>query len=126
MGHQCRRFVFCLLFILKKNHFRLNGDRFSTTGHWLFTELLMPALINGAKNGSDKCARVITTSSSSAYVCNKVDYATLRDGPKRRKMGTEALYNQSKFVRLIIAALVSVDVDIQFFSDREMQLLQRK
>lgn len=56
----------------------------------------MPALCSGA--GSDHHARVITTSSSMALV-GKIELDTIRDGPTRRKMSSEAMYSQTKLVR---------------------------
>lgn len=67
-------------------------------GHWLFTELLMPALLRAAENAPDKKARVITTSSAGSYL-GKLDFGLLRDEPGRKKIGTQGLYAQSKFVR---------------------------
>lgn len=71
----------------------------NVVGHWYFTELLMPALIAGVQSSPDHHARVVTTSSSGAYLAT-VDFDTLKDGPIRRaKMDPLALYVQSKFVR---------------------------
>ncbi|KAI0733254.1 hypothetical protein C8Q72DRAFT_881274 [Fomitopsis betulina] len=72
----------------------------SVIGHFLFTELLMPALCSGA--GSDHHARVITTSSSMALV-GKIELDTIRDGPTRRKMSSEAMYSQTKLANAIVA-----------------------
>lgn len=71
-------------------------------GHFLFTELLMPALIEGAKSTPDHHARIVTTSSSGAYA-NTLRYDTLTssDLAARKKYGTHALYFQSKFVRTL-------------------------
>lgn len=66
-------------------------------GHWLFTELLMPAILAASAASSDK-PRVITTSSSGAYFTSKFRYDTFRDGPERRKLSSAQLYAQSKFV----------------------------
>lgn len=67
-------------------------------GHFLFTELLMPALIAGKDTSPDKHARVITTSSAGAYP-GSLHWDTFKDDPARRKMTTYSLYYQSKFVR---------------------------
>ena len=64
---------------------------------FLFTELLMPALIAGAKTSPDHHARVVTVSSVGAYM-QTLDWDTFRDGPARRKLSTEDLYYQSKHV----------------------------
>ena len=71
----------------------------NVVGHWYLTELLMPALLSGAKTSPDKHARVITTASSGAYL-DTLHFETFRDGPARRKMSTEALYYQTKHVSL--------------------------
>ena len=69
----------------------------NVVGHYYFTELLLPALLAGVKSSPDAHARIITTSSSSAYL-STLDWDTFQDGVARRKMSTESLYNQSKFV----------------------------
>ena len=66
-------------------------------GHFYLTELLMPALLAGAATSPDGHARVITTSSSGAYL-GRLPFDAFRDGPARQKMTTEALYYQSKLV----------------------------
>ena len=68
-----------------------------STGHHYFTKLLLPILISTAKNTNSK-TRVVTTSSSAHLLSTKVDYETLRDGPKRKSLGRLHLYEQSKFV----------------------------
>ena len=69
----------------------------NVVGHFYFTELLMPALLAGVKTSPDKHARVITTSSSGAYL-DIIHFDTFKDGPERKKMSTEALYYQTKHV----------------------------
>ncbi|TCD68604.1 hypothetical protein EIP91_010395 [Steccherinum ochraceum] len=71
-------------------------------GHFLFTELLIPALAAGAKSSPDHHSRVITTSSAGALL-DTVDFQTLKDGPARRRRYTEQLYNQSKFLNVVVA-----------------------
>ncbi|THG95971.1 hypothetical protein EW026_g5779 [Hermanssonia centrifuga] len=68
-------------------------------GHFFFTELLMPALFAGVKSSPDGHARVVTTSSSAAYL-DTLHPETFRDHPKRKKMGSKGLYFQSKFMAL--------------------------
>ncbi|KAH9916059.1 uncharacterized protein B0H18DRAFT_843808, partial [Fomitopsis serialis] len=51
-------------------------------GHFLFTELLMPALLAGAQSSPDHHARVIMTSSSGAML-GGIDLDSVRDGPAR-------------------------------------------
>ena len=66
-------------------------------GPFYFTKLLIPALIAGVASSPDHHTRVVTTSSSSAYI-DTINWDTLKDTPQRRKASTETLYNQSKFV----------------------------
>ncbi|KAH8086594.1 NAD(P)-binding protein [Cristinia sonorae] len=71
-------------------------------GHFLFTELLVPALAAGAASSPDQHSRVITVASS-ASLLNTVNFDTLKDGPVRRQHSTESLYNQSKFLNVVVA-----------------------
>ena len=73
----------------------------NVVGHWYLTELLMPALLAGVKTSPDQHARVVTTASSGAYL-NTLHWDTFKDTPARRKMSTEALYYQSKHVRVLV------------------------
>ncbi|KAI0961006.1 hypothetical protein AcV7_000228 [Taiwanofungus camphoratus] len=75
-------------------------------GHFLFTELLMPALIAGKDTSPDKHARVITTSSAGAYP-GSLHWDTFKDDPARRKMTTYSLYYQSKFANVVVARQVA-------------------
>lgn len=68
------------------------------TGHFYFTQLLLPALIKGAASSLDGRSRVVNTTSFALYF-GSLDFVTFRDGPARVKKGTADLYNQSKFVR---------------------------
>ena len=74
-------------------------------GHFLFTELLMPALFAGAQSSPDHHARVITTSSSAAML-GHIDFASIRDGPARKRRSKEALYGQSKLVSCVSCRLL--------------------
>lgn len=71
-------------------------DRFLYAGHHFFTQLLLPALLSATASSGEK-ARVVTVSSSAAYI-GSIDFDTLIDGHKRRKMQSEGLYCQSKLV----------------------------
>ncbi|EPS94683.1 NAD-binding protein [Fomitopsis schrenkii] len=92
----------------------------NVVGHFLFTELLMPALFAGAQSSSDHHARVVTTSSSAA-MCGHINFATIRDGPARRRYSKEALYAQSKLANVVVSreiakrygdqGIVSISVD---------------
>ncbi|KAH9929195.1 NAD-P-binding protein [Fomitopsis serialis] len=75
-------------------------------GHFLFTELLMPALLAGAQSSPDHHARVITTSSSGAML-GGIDLDSVRDGPARRRYSKESLYGQSKLGNVIVAREVA-------------------
>lgn len=66
-------------------------------GHFYLTELLMSALKAGVRSSPDHHTRVVTTSSSGAYV-GTLRFDTFRDGPARRRLSTESLYFQSKLV----------------------------
>lgn len=59
----------------------------------------MPALFRGKASSPDGRARIITTSSASAYL-STLQWGTFKDGQARRKLSKYALYNQSKFVRV--------------------------
>lgn len=67
-------------------------------GPWLFTELVMPALLRVREINPLAKARVITTSSISAYIVNEVHYDLIKDSPARRKKSAMDLYNHTKFV----------------------------
>lgn len=67
-------------------------------GHAHLTLCLLPALLAGAKSSSDGKARVINTASNAATLIDKIDFDTIRDGPKRQKLGRVNLYHQSKLV----------------------------
>ena len=55
-------------------------------GHFLFTQLLLPALLEGVKTSPDGHARVVVTSSSVAYL-DTIHWDTFRDGKARRRKG---------------------------------------
>lgn len=69
----------------------------NVVAHFYLTELLMPALLAGVASSPDRHARVVTTTSSAAYL-GKLRYDTLKDGPARMKSSRDALYTQSKLV----------------------------
>ncbi|KAG8929605.1 hypothetical protein FRC01_004065 [Tulasnella sp. 417] len=72
-------------------------------GHSHFTLCLLPALLEGTKSSPDGKARVVNTSSNTATFINKIDFDTLRDGPKRQKMGRMDLYSQSKLGNVVFS-----------------------
>jgi retinol dehydrogenase-12 len=71
-------------------------------GHFYFTKLLLPALISAAKASPDAKARVVNTSSAFHWL-GDVDFATFRDSPKRKKLGTQKLYMQSKVGNILFS-----------------------
>ncbi|KJA15593.1 hypothetical protein HYPSUDRAFT_71930 [Hypholoma sublateritium FD-334 SS-4] len=72
-------------------------------GHFYFTELLIPALLAGAKSSPDKKARVVNTSSSMSLLARSIDFSTLSDGRARKKKGQTMLYCQSKLGNVLFA-----------------------
>ncbi|OSX56498.1 hypothetical protein POSPLADRAFT_1159937 [Postia placenta MAD-698-R-SB12] len=78
----------------------------NVVGHFLFTELLMPALLAGVQTSPDHHARIITTSSSAAMF-DTIHWESLKDGPARRKLSTSTLYSQSKFANVVVARQIA-------------------
>ena len=76
-----------------------HADTYLDAGPFLFTKLLLPALISGKATSPDGHTRIITTASSGAYL-STINWDTLKDGPARNKASLVDLYSQSKFVRL--------------------------
>lgn len=74
-----------------------DGRAQNVVGHFFLTKLLLPALLRADD------PRVIITSSASYKEFPKIDYDTLRDGPRRRKLTTNALYGQSKLGNIFMA-----------------------
>ena len=70
----------------------------NVVGHWLLTRELLPLLEAGAKSSPDGKSRVVTTASLASELTSGINWDTLEDGPARKKLGTQALYFQSKFV----------------------------
>ena len=56
-------------------------------GHFYFTKLLLPLLIESAKADPVFKARVVNTSSSGHFFYT-VDFDSFRDGKRRRKLGS--------------------------------------
>ncbi|KAI0066977.1 NAD-P-binding protein [Artomyces pyxidatus] len=74
----------------------------NVVGHYLFTTLLIPALLAGAKSSPDGKARVVVTSSMSAYL-DVIHWGSFRPGEVRDKMTTYQLYDQSKHANVVFA-----------------------
>ncbi|KAI0260316.1 NAD(P)-binding protein [Gloeopeniophorella convolvens] len=71
-------------------------------GHWLFTQLLLPALFAATEATGEK-SRIVTTSSSANYLTNGLDFDAFADGPKRNKYATFDLYSKSKLGNVVVA-----------------------
>jgi retinol dehydrogenase 12 len=74
-----------------------------TQGHWLFMQLLIPALERGAQSSPDKHSRVVHTSSSAIYLDPKIYWDTFMPGPARTKRSPIDLYNQSKAGNVVVS-----------------------
>lgn len=74
-------------------------------GHYYLTTLLMPALLAGTKTSGDGHARVVNTSSIGHWG-SSLYFNTFKDGPARKKKGTESLYSQSKTVSFLLLCLL--------------------
>jgi len=72
-------------------------------GHMYFTQLLIPALLLGAKSSSDGKARVVNVSSS-GHLFGQLNFNTFKDGPTRRRQTKPTLYSQSKFGNVVFAS----------------------
>ncbi|OSD04094.1 NAD-P-binding protein [Trametes coccinea BRFM310] len=72
-------------------------------GHFYLTQLLIPVLLSGASQSCDARARVINTSSMAHAGVPSIDFDTLREHAKRRKLGTQRLHCQSKFAMVVFS-----------------------
>jgi NAD(P)-dependent dehydrogenase (short-subunit alcohol dehydrogenase family) len=73
-------------------------------GHWLFTNLLLPALFAATEaSPSHEKARIVTVSSSANYLTKGLDFDAIADGPERKKYSEWELYNKSKFGNIVVA-----------------------
>ena len=88
--------------LLKKDGYDLQWGT-NVVGPFLFTELIMPALIAGAQTSGDGHARIVTMSSGGAYI-HPLYWDTFTDTPARKKKSTETLYYQSKLVRIDLSS----------------------
>nr|VWO99666.1 Succinate-semialdehyde dehydrogenase (EC [Ganoderma boninense] len=78
----------------------------NVVGPFLFTELLMPALIEGGKSSPDHHARVVVVSSSGAYG-SVLHWDTFKDTPDRLKSTAQGLYYQSKHANVVVARQIA-------------------
>ncbi|PCH40330.1 NAD(P)-binding protein [Wolfiporia cocos MD-104 SS10] len=78
----------------------------NVVGPFLFTKLLIPALLAAKETSPDSHARIIITSSSAAMLAN-LKFDTFRDGPERKKTSTSGLYAQSKLANAVMAQELS-------------------
>ncbi|EIN04707.1 NAD(P)-binding protein [Punctularia strigosozonata HHB-11173 SS5] len=69
-------------------------------GHFYFTKLLLPTILSTVETAPHGTVRVVNISSNAHYF-GGLDFATFKDGPKRRKRSTDLLYCQSKFGNLV-------------------------
>jgi NAD(P)-dependent dehydrogenase (short-subunit alcohol dehydrogenase family) len=65
-------------------------------GHFYLTKLLLPVIL--AASTPTVKARVVTVASSGAFLTKQIRYELLKDGPERKKVGTQEMYAQSKLV----------------------------
>ncbi|KAH8834978.1 NAD(P)-binding protein [Flagelloscypha sp. PMI_526] len=70
-------------------------------GHFYFTKLLLPALLEAGKSSSG--ATVIHTSSDAHSWHPKIEYDAMKDTPKRKKIGIMGLYGMSKFANIVFS-----------------------
>ncbi|KZS99459.1 NAD(P)-binding protein, partial [Laetiporus sulphureus 93-53] len=75
-------------------------------GHFLFTELLMPALFAGAQSSPDHHARIITTSSGAAML-GHINFNSWKAGTSRQNVSVRFLYFQSKLANAIVARQIA-------------------
>lgn len=79
-------------------------------GHYLFTTLLLPALLAASEPGQK--ARVVTTSSIVHYYIDSFHLEWVVDGNMRRNIGTRELYKNSKFVSSSLPAIAWAEIDL--------------
>ncbi|KAH9046336.1 NAD(P)-binding protein [Lactarius deliciosus] len=76
----------------------------NVVGHWLFTQLLLPALFAATDaSPSHEKARVVTVSSTANYLTTGLDFYAIADGPERVQYSEYELYNKSKFGNVVVA-----------------------
>lgn len=78
-------------------------------GHYLLTKLLLPTIESTAKE-TGHLGRVVEVSSIMHSLSGNpiIYFDTLKDGPARRRMRTDALYSQSKSVSTLARVACTV------------------
>ncbi|OJT10959.1 hypothetical protein TRAPUB_12521 [Trametes pubescens] len=72
-------------------------------GHFYLTQLLIPVLLSGASHSPEGRVRVINTSSMAHTCVSGIDFDTLKEHAKRKKLGTQKLHFQSKFATVVFS-----------------------
>jgi retinol dehydrogenase-12 len=74
-------------------------------GHYCFNKLLLPLLEATVKRDGIPTRLIVTSSSAQQFADTKkpINFDTLIDGPNRRKLSSNELYNQSKFANVVYA-----------------------
>ncbi|KAJ6550360.1 NAD-P-binding protein [Mycena sp. CBHHK59/15] len=72
-------------------------------GHFYLTKLLLPILLSTAESAPGTKSRIINVSSGAHHFAG-LNFASFKDGPERQKRSTHALYAQSKFGMVVLAA----------------------
>ncbi|KAJ2912527.1 hypothetical protein MD484_g7884, partial [Candolleomyces efflorescens] len=72
-------------------------------GHFHFTKLLIPTLLNTVKSAPDWKPRIVHTSSVVSSLASPLDFNTLNDGPARRGKAPRWLYKQSKLANIMVS-----------------------
>jgi len=89
---------------------RLTANRYdlqfgtNVIGHFLLTTLLLPTMVETAKNAPAGQVRVVNTSSLASTLYKKISWDTLTDTPARKALGSKNLYSQSKFANVVFSA----------------------
>jgi retinol dehydrogenase-12 len=88
---------------LRISAWKVTDNSSISQGHWLLTDLLVPALEQGALSSNDKHSRVVHTSASAVYLNPNIFFDTFVPGPARNKKTKYDLYSQSKAGNCVIA-----------------------
>lgn len=72
-------------------------------GHFYFTKLLLPILLETTKTSPDGKARVVHVASVGHEFVSGLRFDTFKDSPQRRRMHPTTLYFQSKFANIVVS-----------------------